>query len=325
VTQQTAEQSFGQLLQRARLEKKHLTLRDLARSANVSEAVYRSWEADQGHPNRLQLTKMLGSGHWLHPYLPKKAPAVVPEAAPLVIAIEPRSADNVTALTFGGALQAERKREGLDQDTLGALLDPPVTGQAVSAWETNGSAPVRVNLEQLYELFPNLLLAPKPPAQDIPVPNGGKGSSRGTAAAPSSSAAAWTQPTLIEAAPLRPEPPTGAPPLYTFHTPTEPMPTTPAPSSTPALQDSQLIALIHTLCGKLHGDVWSVRFHVKSGSWCASAEAHTAAFIGYTGIAKEAGTPHEAFVNLLREVRGELDSRRKMLDELERELPKEVF
>lgn len=34
--------------------------RDLARSANVSEAVYKGWEADQGHPNRLQLAKMLG-------------------------------------------------------------------------------------------------------------------------------------------------------------------------------------------------------------------------------------------------------------------------
>lgn len=247
-----------------------------------------------------------------------------PEAAPLVIALEPRSTDNVIVLTFGDALQAERKREGLDQEDLGAMLDPPVTGQAVSAWETNGSTPVLVNLGQLYDLFPNLALAPKPHSQDIPVPNGGKGGSRGASASPAAPIP-WTQPTLIEAAPLRPEPPAGAPALYTFHTPTEPMPTTPAPSSTPALQDSQLIALIHTLCGKLHGDVWSVRFHVKSGSWCASAEAHTAAFIGYTGIAKEAGTPHEALVNLLREVRGELDSRRKMLDELERELPKEVF
>lgn len=321
MTQQTAEQSFGQLLQRARLEKKHLTSRDLARSANVSEAVYRSWEADQGHPNRLQLTKMLGSGHWLHPYLPKKAPAVVPEAAPLVIAIEPRSADNVTALTFGDALQAERKREGLDQDTLGALLDPPVTGQAVSAWETNGSAPVRVNLEQLYELFPNLLLAPKPPAQDIPVPNGGKGSSRGVSSSP---AAVWVQPTLTEAAPLRPEPPVGAPPLYTFHTPIEPMPTTPTPAPAPVLHDSKLIEYAHALCSKLHGGEWSVRFSMKDGVWRASAEASTGG-LEYTGIAKESGTPHEALINLLREARGELERRRKVLDDLERDLPKEVF
>lgn len=322
---QPVEQSFGQLLQQARLEKKHLTPRDLARSANVSEAVYKGWEADQGHPNRLQLAKMLGSGHWLHPHLPKKVMAVAVEAAPLVITPEPRSPNN-SALTFGDALRTEREREGLDQDTLGALLEPPVTGQAVSAWEKNITAPVLVNLEQLYDLLPNLLLAPKPPAQDIPVPNGGKGSSRGASAPPSTAPIpTWTQPTLIEAAPLRPEPPAGAPPLYTFHTPTEPMPTTPTPSSTPVFQDSQLIAYVYALCSKLHGGDWGVRFFMKEGAWHAVAEAHTDAFLAYSGIAKEGGTPHEALINLLRDARKELERRRKMLDDLERDLPKEVF
>lgn len=320
--QQPVEQSFGLLLQQARLEKKHLTPRDLARSANVSEAVYKGWEADQGHPNRLQLAKMLGSAHWLHPHLPKKVLAAVLVTTPQSAVLEPRNTDNLTTWTFGDALQAERKREGLDQEDLGAMLEPPVTGQAVSAWETNVSAPVLVNLEQLYDLFPNLALAPKPHSQDIPVPNGGKGSSRGAAAAPSSPAAAWTQPTLIEAAPLRPEPPAGAPTLYTFHTPTDPMPTTPAPSPAPALQDSQLIAYAYALCSKLHGGEWGVRFFMKEGAWHASAEAHADAFLVYTG---SGSTPHEALINVLREARGELDRRRKMLDELESSLPKEVF
>lgn len=320
MTEQKTERSFGQLLQQALLEKKHLTARDLARSANVSEAVYRGWEVDKGHPNRLQLSKMLGSGHWLHAHLPKKVLTTSPETAALPAA-DARIGYNIAA-TFGAALQAERKLEGLDQDDLGALLDPPVTGQAVSAWETNTSTPVLVNLEQLYELFPNLALAPKPRSQDIPVPNGGKGSFRG--GSPSSPTLTWTQPTLLEAAPLRPEPPAGAPALYTF-TPVETMPTTPAPSSTPVFQDSQLIVYVHALCSKLHGGEWGVRFFTKEGAWHAVAEAHTDAFLAYTGVAKEGGTPHEALVNLLRDARKELERRRKMLDDLERDLPKDAL
>jgi DNA-binding transcriptional regulator YiaG len=313
--------SFGQLLQRARLEKKHLTPRDLARSANVSEAVYKGWEADQNHPNRLQLTKMFGANHWLQAELPKKAAAVITKVAPLT-ELEPRGLANAIAPTFGEALQAERKREGLSQEDLGALLDPQVTWQAVSAWEVGTSIPVRANLAQLYELFPNLALAPAPPAQDIPVPSGGKGGSRAASAA--TPVPTWIQPTLTAAAPLRPEPPAGAPTLYTFHTPAEPMTTTPVPSPAPVLQDSQLIAYVHTLCGKLHGGEWSIRFSMKDGAWQATAEAATGV-LEYTGIANKGGAPHEALINLLRDARKELERRRKMLEDLERELPKEAL
>lgn len=316
---QPTDQTFGQLLQQARLEKKHLSPRDLARSANVSEAIYKGWEVGQGRPNRLQLAKMFGSNHWLHPHLPKKAAAV--EAATPIAELGTRDIVNAIAKTFGDALCAERERERLSQDDLGAMLSPPVTGQAVSAWETNNSAPVRDNLEQLYELFPNLVLAPKPHSQDIPVPNGGKGVPRTPAAPPT-----WTQPTLLEAAPLRPEPPPGAPPIYTFSPTPEPMPTTsatPAPS-TPTL--SQLVEYAYVLCIKLHGGEWSVRFFKKDGVWCASAEAHAGVGLEYTGVAKVApGTPHDAIIDLLREARKEVDRRRKLLDELERDLPKEVF
>lgn len=326
---QYADQTFGQLLQQARLEKKHLSPRDLARSANVSEAVYKGWEVGQGRPNRLQLAKMFGSNHRLHLHLPKKTAAI--EAATPLAELEPRSIDNVVAKTFGDALCAEREREGLSQDDLGALLSPPVTNQAVSAWEMNISAPVRDNLEQLYELLPNLALAPKPHSQDIPVPNGGKGVPR-TSAPPSPPI--WIQPTLSEAAPLRPEPPEGAPPIYTFsHTfspSTEPMPTTPAApaTSTPIaqmpLQDSQLIEQIYTLCTKLHGGEWRVCFFKKDGVWRASAEADKGV-LEYRGETDASGKPHDALIALLRDARNEVDRRRRELDELERELPKEVF
>jgi hypothetical protein len=63
---------------------------------------------------------------------------------------------------------------------------------------------------------------------------------------------------------------------------------------------------------------------MKDGAWQATAEAATGV-LEYTGIANKGGAPHEALINLLRDARKELERRRKMLEDLERELPKEAL
>jgi transcriptional regulator with XRE-family HTH domain len=182
--------SFGQALRNLRGER-GLSARELSARIGVSQDVVRQWESDESIPSALQLKKLYGTFPRLkffesvfagqHAVRTPGDAAVASEEPPLDVPDQP-----ALPSTFGDALRGARIAEGLDQDALGGLLD--VTGQAVSAWEHDIANPILAHYDQLRLLFPTLASAPKPHAQNIEKPDGGKGAARDSSNRPSPSA-----------------------------------------------------------------------------------------------------------------------------------------
>ena len=99
------------------------------------------------------------------------------------------------------------------------------------------------------------------------------------------------------------------------------------------------IELVYELCTALHGGDWDVGFHMREGVWRAYAgntPAHPGNGTYYDGISKTStenpnGTPRDALIALIRNVRKELERQRAtcsrrgaVLDRLARTLPIEV-
>jgi len=152
------ETAFGELLRQKREEHK-LSVRDCAERARVSEKTYRKWESGREMPTSFQVRRVFGQSSGLYHYLPRATPIEAP--AP-------------SSPTFGEALRALRSAADLTQEELGELVGNGVTGQAVSAWETDKANPVREHYSKLVDLLPELTGAPTPDWQDIPPPDGGK-------------------------------------------------------------------------------------------------------------------------------------------------------
>lgn len=174
--------SFAELLRDER-ERQGLSHRDVARRCQVSKDDVRAWERGERMPERLEAIRLFGSfrqlRHYAHLVTPndpvdlnafgdhgpaKQLPAPV---APPEPSVPP---------TFGEALRRLRLREGLDQHEVGELLG--VTGQAVSAWETDTNAPIEDHYTRLLDLLPDLRAAPSPDSRDIDKPGGGAGMSK---------------------------------------------------------------------------------------------------------------------------------------------------
>jgi transcriptional regulator with XRE-family HTH domain len=171
--------TFGEALRQTRTDRGY-SHRDLSDRVGVRQEIVRQWEAGETIPNAQQLKRLYGTLPRLQFYdslLPHEPPPKGEDkraafAEPLVSSPDA----SVKPKTFGEALRRARVAEELDQDGLGSLLD--VTGQAVSAWELDVANPILAHYDQLAVLFPSLALAPKPHAQDIDKPDGGKGAPR---------------------------------------------------------------------------------------------------------------------------------------------------
>lgn len=88
------------------------------------------------------------------------------------------------------------------------------------------------------------------------------------------------------------------------------------------------IELVYELCTTLHGGDWDVGFHIREGVWRAYASNPPLGNY-YEGISKTStenpkGTPRDALLSLLRNIRKELERQRNTLDRLARTLPIEV-
>lgn len=177
--------TFGELL-RIERTKQGLSHRDIAVRVGVDRALVGRWEANEEVPDRFQLKKLFGTcqrlRHYVH-LLPVDTQNQARfdmtesgEAMPKQLAAieaEPCSAPT----TFGEALRLARLRSGLGQDELGELVS--VTGQAVSAWETETNTPIMSHYEALCDLMPELRAAPRPKEiRNIDKPDGGRGVER---------------------------------------------------------------------------------------------------------------------------------------------------
>lgn len=186
--------TFSEALRQTRTDRGY-SHRDLSDRVGARQEVIRQWEAGETIPNAQQLKRLYGTLPRLQFY-----DSLLPRGQPPTL--EGKQADSpgpstlppdpfVTPKTFGEALRRARVAEGLDQDGLGSLLD--VTGQAVSAWELDVANPILAHYDQLTILFPSLALAPKPHAQDIDKPDGGKGAPRDGNSRPATPASASTR------------------------------------------------------------------------------------------------------------------------------------
>jgi transcriptional regulator with XRE-family HTH domain len=157
----------------------------VAQLVGVSKQAVRDWEEGLSYPTGRDIARLRGVMPKLGPFLrliPREArihhggenydtepaPQPEPEAPPVT--------------TFSDAVRLARLGAGLDQGELGELVG--VTGQAVSAWETEGATPVREHYERLLDLMPELRGAPEPNWRDIPPPDGGRGVARDGAIVP---------------------------------------------------------------------------------------------------------------------------------------------
>lgn len=173
-------QTFGELLRQER-EQAGLSHYDLSCRVGVDKATVRGWERGEAYPNRFEMKKLVGSmrklRHFIH-LLPTTTQHQVESDMREVGEVLPPQLAPITPpppsfTTFAEALRHERLSEGLGQDELGELVG--VTGQAVSAWENDVSAPITLHYDALVNLFPKLGSAPKPESRDIDKPNGGAG------------------------------------------------------------------------------------------------------------------------------------------------------
>jgi len=172
--------TFGDVLKRER-EAQGLSHHDVSCRVGVSKALVRAWEKGVNFPNRFEMKKLIGSmrslSHYIH-LLPQETVAAVvndfrtaEEEFPKQLAAIVR--DEPPPKTFGEALRRVRLSEGFGQDEVGELVG--VTGQAVSAWESGNSNPVKDHYDKLVRLFSDLCVAPKPDTRDIDKPDGGAG------------------------------------------------------------------------------------------------------------------------------------------------------
>lgn len=72
--------------------------------------------------------------------------------------------------TFGSALRWLREREKLSRPDLAEFLSVHPT--AIAWWEDGSAAPIKVHLDRLVEVLPDLRSAPNPASRDIPKPGG---------------------------------------------------------------------------------------------------------------------------------------------------------
>jgi len=172
--------TFGDVLKRER-EEQGLSHHDVSCRVGVSKALVRAWEKGVNFPNRFEMKKLIGSmrslSHYIHLLPQETVVAIVhdfkatneeyPAQLAAIDRVEP------SPKTFGEALRRVRLSEGLGQDEIGELIG--VTGQAVSAWESGISNPVKHHYDTLVSLFADLSFAPKPDTRDIDKPDGGAG------------------------------------------------------------------------------------------------------------------------------------------------------
>lgn len=169
--------AFHTMLRQER-EARGFSMNVLSKLVSVPEGVIRQWEDGEALPTRSQYGKVCRQIRAMRRYPPLTFASVRRRPVDAGECAEDRSLVVVAGAveepaTFGRALRHEREQEGMDQDELGALLD--VTGQAVSAWETGRTSPVRPNYEALLTLFPALREAPEPDWRNMDVPDGGRG------------------------------------------------------------------------------------------------------------------------------------------------------
>ncbi len=186
--------SFGHALRFLRI-KKGLSHHDLADRVGVKQHLVKEWENEISTPSVVHVKKLCGTlpmvRHFLNT-LPLGYDVLIRDTRPEDFghrvlrtdeAIEAERQElnnelkelktNTFAETFGGCLKFCRLEEGLSQDELGEAVG--VTGQAVSAWESDIASPVRENYEKLKSMFVKLVDAPTPPMQNRAMPDGGKG------------------------------------------------------------------------------------------------------------------------------------------------------
>lgn len=172
--------TFGEVLKRER-EEQGLSHHDVSCRVGVSKALVKAWEKGVNFPNRFEMKKLIGSmrslAHYIH-LLPQETVVAIahdfkatneeyPAQLAAIDRIEP------SPKTFGEALRRVRLSEGFGQDEVGDLIG--VTGQAVSAWESGTSNPVKDHYDKLVALFADLSVAPKPDSRNIDKPDGGAG------------------------------------------------------------------------------------------------------------------------------------------------------
>ena len=176
--------TFGEALKRVRMDYGYSHAK-VAVLIGKSKDVIKEWENGESFPVGRDIARLKGNMPKIQPWMsliprmPKRlgeltdiqidqvVDALVPPEPPPELPTHP------APKTFGAWLAMERLSEGVDQEELGELLG--VTGQAVSAWETEKAVPVKENYDRLLALFPALVRAPEPEWRDIPKPDGGAG------------------------------------------------------------------------------------------------------------------------------------------------------
>lgn len=166
--------TFHETLRRER-ERLSRSVRDAARGVSVPESVYRTWETGEDLPSKAAFGRLCFHFPRLRYAQPDRFSPGVPGPDEAALPT-PRSGPPPRPTTFGECLRAARVAQGLSGEELGALLG--VSAPAVSQWERNDAAPVRVNYETLLALFTELATAPEPDWRDIDMPNGGRGAPR---------------------------------------------------------------------------------------------------------------------------------------------------
>jgi DNA-binding transcriptional regulator YiaG len=175
---------FGELLQQERVGRR-LSIARAAKQAGVREAVWRTWEAGEDRPNKVQLRRAFGDRCQIQHYLPTTGaetlapmPRLPSPAQPLrpddgpplpVTAAPPRApAPPVApppppppARTFGEHLQRLREGVGLTMNELAELVE--VNPSLVRDWEGDAVAPPPAHYTSLASLMPELCAGPQPP------------------------------------------------------------------------------------------------------------------------------------------------------------------
>lgn len=152
------------------LENLKITARTVAHKAKVPVSEVEDWVAGRALPSVRAFARVvyvIPQLRYLKPRLiaaqQKNEPPKLPDPPP-----ERRS--------FATQLTLCRTEDDLTQEEVANLL--LVTGQAVSAWETGASLPVKMHHAALIDLWPSLADCLPAPVQDIDPPDGGAGLSR---------------------------------------------------------------------------------------------------------------------------------------------------
>jgi transcriptional regulator with XRE-family HTH domain len=168
------------------MRRRNMSYRKIAQGASVPEARVKLWCDQEDTPTKQEFGRLcqhLGVMHQHRPATFATKVSLVAAKAPAERAAELAALDDARALlrvvperpprakTFGEALLREREAESLSQDELGAIVE--VTGQAVSHWETERTAPVRAHYDALLGLFPRLRDEPEPDWRNIDPPDDG--------------------------------------------------------------------------------------------------------------------------------------------------------